>query len=135
MIDSWSMKPQTAPGSPVAHDVALFRRFTRMYTRYIGTLNEGLFNTKYSLPEGRVLYELATRSAPQANAIAHALGMDPGYLSRLLRKFERAGLLKRKASARDGRSAELLLTSRGKSEFRNLNSLSERQAGALLKKL
>ncbi len=67
-----------------------------MYTRYLGTLNEGLFNTKYSLPEGRVLYELATRVAPQANAIAQALGMDPGYLSRLLRKFERAGLLKRK---------------------------------------
>jgi DNA-binding MarR family transcriptional regulator/GNAT superfamily N-acetyltransferase len=129
------MKPQTAPGSPVAHDVALFRRFTRMYTRYIGTLNEGLFNTKYSLPEGRVLYELATRSAPQANAIAHALGMDPGYLSRLLRKFERGGLLKRKASVHDGRFADLLLTTRGQSEFKKLNALSEGQAATILKSL
>ena len=135
MVDPSEMRPDAAPVSALAHDVAVFRSFTRMYTRYLGTLNEGLFNTKYSLPEGRVLYELATRVAPQANAIAQALGMDPGYLSRLLRKFERAGLLKRKASARDGRSAELLLTSRGKSEFRNLNSLSERQAGSILKKL
>src|ERR1700677_1996480 len=135
MVDPSEMSPYAAPVSALADDVAVFRSFTRMYTRYLGTLNEGLFNTKYSLPEGRVLYELATRVAPQANAIAQALGMDPGYLSRLLRKFERAGLLKRKASAHDGRSAELLLTSRGKSEFKNLNSLSERQAGAILKNL
>src|SRR5277367_664261 len=135
MVDSLGMKTQPSPAAALADDVAVFRRFTRMYTRYIGTLNEGLFNTKYSLPEGRVLYELATRTAPQANAIAQALGMDPGYLSRLLRKFERAGLLKRKASSRDGRSADLILTSRGKSEFRNLNSLSERQASSILKNL
>ena len=63
------MRPDAAPVSALAHDVAVFRSFTRMYTRYLGTLNEGLFNTKYSLPEGRVLYELATRVAPQANAI------------------------------------------------------------------
>src|ERR1700677_4203328 len=124
MVDPSEMSPYAAPVSALADDVAVFRSFTRMYTRYLGTLNEGLFNTKYSLPEGRVLYELATRVAPQANAIAQALGMDPGYLSRLLRKFERAGLLKRKASAHDGRSAELLLTSRGKSEFKNPHSLS-----------
>ena len=91
------MTTHASPGSALAQDAAVFRSFTRMYTRYLGTLNEGLFNTKYSLPEGRVLYELATRVAPQANAIAQALGMDPGYLSRLLRKFERAGLLKRQS--------------------------------------
>src|ERR1700722_2484789 len=135
MDDSIPMRDQTALSPALAHDIALFRRFTRMYTRYIGTLNEGLFNTKYSLPEGRVLYELATRSAPQANAIAHALGMDPGYLSRLLRKFERGGLLKRKTSAHDGRFADLILTGRGQSEFKKLNALSEGQAATILKSL
>lgn len=129
------MSTTTRQDSALAADIAVFRRFTRMYTRYIGTLNEGLFNTKYSLPEGRVLYELATRPAPKANAIAQALGMDPGYLSRLLRKFERAGLLKRKASAHDGRFADLALTARGQSEFKKLNALSQNQAGAALKNL
>lgn len=120
---------------PLVNDVATFRRFTRMYTRYLGTLNEGLFNTKYGLAEGRVLYELATRTAPNAKAIAEALGLDPGYLSRLLRKFERAGLLRRKTSAHDGRHADLMLTTRGKSEFKKLNALSERQAANILQNL
>ena len=84
--------------SVLAKDISLFRRFNRMYTRFIGTLNEGLLNSEYSLAEARVLYELATRDAPKAREIADELGMDAGYLSRLLGKFERDGLLKRKAS-------------------------------------
>lgn len=129
------MKARTPLNPALTQDVATFRRFTRMYTRYLGTLNEGLFNTRYSLPEGRVLYELATRATPNAKDIAHALGMDPGYLSRLLRKFERAGLLKRKPSSHDARYADLLLTTRGQSEFKNLNALSERQAATILQSL
>ena len=77
----------------VTGEVAKFRHFNRMYTRYIGTLNEGLLNSEYSLVEARVLYELATRNAPKASEIAEGLAMDPGYLSRLLGKFERDGLL------------------------------------------
>ena len=79
--------------SDVTGEIARFRHFNRMYTRYIGTLNEGLLNSDYSLAEARVLYELATRTAPKASEIAEGLGMDPGYLSRLLGKFERGGLL------------------------------------------
>jgi DNA-binding MarR family transcriptional regulator/GNAT superfamily N-acetyltransferase len=103
-----------------------------MYTRFIGTLNEGLFNTHYSLPEARVIYELATRTAPKAKAIAEELGMDPGYLSRVLATFERSGLLKRKACAQDGRFSELILTRQGRSAFKTLNALSERQARTIL---
>jgi len=119
----------------LSNDIATFRRFNRMYTRYIGTLNEGLLNSKYSLAEARVLYELATRLAPSAKPISEELGMDPGYLSRLLAKFQRARLLKRKASRRDGRSAEIALTPRGKSAFRKLNSRSQRQASTILESL
>src|SRR5258707_9483918 len=123
------------PGSVLAKDVSIFRRFNRMYTRFIGTLNEGLLNSSYSLAEARVLYELATRDAPKAGEIAEELGMDAGYLSRLLGKFERDGLLKRKASEQDGRYADLTLTARGRSAFRKLNALSEEQALGVLEGL
>jgi DNA-binding MarR family transcriptional regulator/GNAT superfamily N-acetyltransferase len=116
-------------------DIGIFRRFNRMYTRFIGTLNEGLLNSPYSLAEARVLYELATRDAPKAREIADELGVDAGYLSRLLGKFERDGLLKRKASEQDGRYAELTLTGRGRSAFKKLNALSEEQAQTVLEGL
>jgi DNA-binding MarR family transcriptional regulator/GNAT superfamily N-acetyltransferase len=116
-------------------DKAIFRRFNRMYTRFIGTLNEGLLNSPYGLAEARVLYELATREAPKAREIADELGMDAGYLSRLLGKFERDGLLKRKASEQDGRYADLTLTGRGRSAFKKLNALSEEQAQTVLEGL
>jgi DNA-binding MarR family transcriptional regulator/GNAT superfamily N-acetyltransferase len=103
-----------------------------MYTRFIGTLNEGLLNSEYSLAEARVLYELAIRNAPKAGEIAEELGVDAGYLSRLLGKFERDGLLKRKQSGQDGRYADLTLTSRGRSAFKKLNALSEEQAETVL---
>src|ERR1700737_520102 len=125
----------THASSVLMDDVAVFRRFNRMYTRFIGTLNEGLLNSEYSLAEARVLYELATRDAPKAGEIAEELGVDAGYLSRLLGKFERDGLLKRKASEQDGRYADLTLTRRGRSAFKRLNALSEEQAQTVLEDL
>jgi DNA-binding MarR family transcriptional regulator/GNAT superfamily N-acetyltransferase len=121
--------------SVLTNDIAIFRRFNRMYTRFIGTLNEGLLNSPYSLAEARVLYELATRDAPKAREIADELGVDAGYLSRLLGKFERDGLLKRKASEQDGRYADLMLTGRGRSAFKKLNALSDEQAQSVLEDL
>ena len=122
----------SAPHTVLNNDIAIFRGFNRMYTRFIGTLNEGLLNSPYNLAEVRVLYELATRTAPKATEIAEELGMDAGYLSRLLGKLESDGLLKRKASRQDGRSADLTLTTRGRSEFKKLNALSEEQAKTVL---
>jgi DNA-binding MarR family transcriptional regulator/GNAT superfamily N-acetyltransferase len=123
------------PSSDLARQIAGFRHFNRMYTRYIGTLDEGLLHIDYTLAEARVLYELATRTAPKATEIAEALGMDPGYLSRLLGKFERDGLMEKKPSEQDGRSAELMLTARGSSAFKKLNALSNEQARATLQAL
>ncbi|HTR35876.1 MAG TPA: helix-turn-helix domain-containing GNAT family N-acetyltransferase [Bryobacteraceae bacterium] len=119
----------------LASDAAAFRHFTRTYTRLIGTLDEGLLHTEYSLAEGRVIYELATRAEPRAKEIAQELGMDPGYLSRILGKFKRAGLLKRKVSARDGRVADLALTRQGRKAFETLNALAEKQARGILRNL
>jgi DNA-binding MarR family transcriptional regulator/GNAT superfamily N-acetyltransferase len=123
------------PASTLADDIAIFRRFNRMYTRFLGTLNEGLLNSEFSLAEARVLYELATREAPKAGEIAEELGVDAGYLSRLLGKFERDGLLKRKASEQDGRCADLMLTPRGRSTFKKLNALSNEQGQTVLEGL
>lgn len=121
--------------SALSNEIAVFRRFNRMYTRFIGTLNEGLLNSPFSLAEARVLYELATRDAPKAREIAEELGVDAGYLSRLLGKFERDGLLKRKQSGQDGRYADLMLMPRGRSAFKKLNALSEEQAQNVLEGL
>jgi DNA-binding MarR family transcriptional regulator/GNAT superfamily N-acetyltransferase len=125
----------TDPSAALTTDIAIFRRFNRMYTRFIGTLNEGLLDSEFSLAEARVLYELATRGAPKAREIADELGVDAGYLSRLLAKFERDGLLKRKASEQDGRYADLTLTARGRSAFKKLNAGSNEQAQTVLKDL
>jgi len=119
----------------LADDIAAFRGFNRLYTRFIGTLQEGLLNTEFSLTEARVLYELATREAPRAKEVLEELEIDPGYMSRLLRKFERAGMLKRKASSEDGRFAELALTQRGRAAFRKLDALSDQQADSVLGRL
>ena len=116
-------------------ETAILRRFNRMYTRFIGTLNEGLLQTEFTLAEARVLYELATRTAPNASEIVETLSLDPGYLSRLLGKLEQNGLLRREASEFDARSAQLLLTPRGRAAFKKLNALSEQQAQTVLQSL
>jgi DNA-binding MarR family transcriptional regulator/GNAT superfamily N-acetyltransferase len=122
-----------APGRlPASDQIAAFRRFNRLYTRFIGTLQEGLLDTPYSLSEARVLYELATRRRPFAKKIAQELGMDAGYLSRILSKFQAAGLLKRAASPEDCRQTQLSLTKEGRAAFRNLNARSDQQARRIL---
>jgi DNA-binding MarR family transcriptional regulator/GNAT superfamily N-acetyltransferase len=129
------MASRPVPPRGLAGDITNFRRFNRMYTRFIGTLNEGLLHSDYTLAEARILYELATRVAPKASEIAEGLGLDPAYVSRMLGKFERDGLLRRKASPEDGRYAELMLTAKGKSGFKKLNALSEEQAHGMLQDL
>ena len=126
------METRLTGSLPVDNEIAAFRRFNRLYTRYIGTLREGLLDTPYSLSEARVLYELATRRQPFAKEIAQELGMDAGYLSRMLSKFQDTGLLQRAASVEDGRQAHLTLTKEGRSVFRQLNTRSDQQARSIL---
>src|SRR5216684_1118754 len=84
-------------------DVAAVRQFNRFYTHQIGVLEERLLDTPFSLTESRLLYELANRTAPTASELAKDLGLDPGYLSRILRSFEARGLLARTPSEGNGR--------------------------------
>jgi DNA-binding MarR family transcriptional regulator/GNAT superfamily N-acetyltransferase len=129
------MDNDSGQAANLAADAAAFRQFNRSYTRFLGTLNDSFLRTEYSLAEGRVLYEMANRKKPQAKEISEALGMDAGYLSRILSKFEKSGLAERRTSKRDSRAADLLLTARGRAAFRTLNMRAENEARAVLKDL
>jgi DNA-binding MarR family transcriptional regulator len=111
-------------------DVARVRRFNRFYTRAIGTLD--LVGSTFTLTEARVLYELGIRERPLAAEIARDLRLDAGYLSRILRGFERRGLLRRLPSPTDARRSPLELTRLGRQELARLNRVTDGQVGALL---
>jgi DNA-binding MarR family transcriptional regulator/GNAT superfamily N-acetyltransferase len=111
------------------------RQFNRFYTQAIGTLNDGLLQTQYSLVESRVLYELAHREQLTAGAFAKDLGLDPGYLSRILRNFETQNLISREASSEDARQNIISLTKKGRKEFARLNKASSQQVEGLLEQL
>src|SRR6516225_7631066 len=90
--------------------VQTVRRFNRFYTRKIGVLDEGWLNSPYALTETRVLFEIAHRDKPSATELGRELGLDAGYLSRILRKFEEQRLVARAPSPQDGRQQLLTLT-------------------------
>lgn len=112
-----------ASSSPADPDpVQTLRRFNRFYTTQIGVVNEHLVNSEFSLSEMRVLYELAHRDRSTAGALAKELGLDPGYLSRILRAFEKRGLLSRSESKSDARQSLLSLTDQGRKTFSPLEA-------------
>ncbi len=115
--------------------VAAVRQFNRFYTQKIGVLHEGFLRTPFSLTEGRVLYELAHREDNTASAIAADLGLDAGYLSRILAAFARQRLVGRSASENDGRKSILRLTEKGQKAFAGLNSESRHEIAAMLSSL
>src|SRR5690348_2932413 len=111
------------------------RRFNRFFTRQVGALRKDYLGGPFSLPEARVLYELDRRKDAAASEIAAALEVDRGYLSRVLRQFEKQGLVTRKKSNSDGRRSHISLTARGKRAFAPIDLRSERHATDLLNKL
>jgi DNA-binding MarR family transcriptional regulator/N-acetylglutamate synthase-like GNAT family acetyltransferase len=111
------------------------RGFNRFYTRQIGALREGLLKSPFSLAEVRVLYELAHRRQPAASELCKQLGLDPGYLSRILRGLEKRGLLRKSASQADGRQSLLGLTARGKDTFATLDARQSAEVAIMLRPL
>jgi DNA-binding MarR family transcriptional regulator len=98
------------------------RRFNRFYTRLIGALDEGHLRSAYSLAEVRVLYELAHRTTTTAVELSRDLGLDRGYLSRILRRFTRERLVHRTPVQHDRRQTLLSLTKKGERTFAPLNA-------------
>src|SRR6516165_10684219 len=125
----------TTAAETADEQIAAVRRFNRYYTRQIGVLRKTFLDSPYSLGEARVLYEIASRGAPTASDIARSLDLDPGYLSRVLRNFERRGLIRKRTSAKDGRQSHLTLTPRGRKSFTPLDARSQRATAAMLAKL
>lgn len=123
------------PASEIDSSVAVFRGFNRFYTRLIGVLDERLIESGFSLTEARVLFELGVRADRSAGEIASELSIDPGYLSRILRKLEDGGLLDRSTAPGDARQAILRLTRKGKSALADLDCRSSAQAAGILDKL
>jgi DNA-binding MarR family transcriptional regulator/GNAT superfamily N-acetyltransferase len=115
--------------------IAAARRFNRFYTRQIGVLRKNFLDSPYSLGEARVIYEIAKDGSPTASEIGRTLDLDAGYLSRVLRNFEKRGLLDRKVSKTDARQSHLALSPRGRKAFALLDDLSQRDIGAMLDKL
>lgn len=115
-----------------ANATAAIRDFNRFYTRQIGLLDQGFLGSDFTLTEGRVLYELAHRDNPTATDIARELSLDPGYLSRLLKKLERQGHLARGRDAADARQRPLRLTRTGRRVFDRLDQASRDQICAMI---
>lgn len=112
--------------------VQAVRQFSRFYTRQLGVLNEKLLGSKYSLTEVRVLFELAQRESCRAKDIGQDLGLDAGYLSRIVNRFVRTRLVTRERSEVDARNMLLRLTTKGRAVFTSLDRQSSQQVAEML---
>ena len=121
-------------------EVAAVRAFNRFYTNVIGLVHGMYLDMPYPLTEARLLFELARREAAPgkesrastAADLRRGLDIDPGYLSRVLSRFEADGLITRTRADDDGRRQEIRLTADGKAAAAELDERSARQIGTLL---
>jgi len=126
---------QEASADWIAERVEAIRSFNRFFTRQIGVLREGLLHTSYSLTEARVLFELGRRGSLTATDLSGELGLDPGYLSRILSGLEKRGVLEKARSETDGRRRLLSLTSEGEEGFSLLDARSREEVSEMLGEL
>lgn len=122
------------PSTP-SDPIQTVRGFNRFYTRQIGVLQEHLLQSELSLTEVRVLYELAHRDKVTAKDLCSDLGLDRGYVSRILQEFESRGLIKTAVSPEDRRCVFLSLTASGRKVLAPLERRSSDEVGAMLARL
>jgi len=112
-----------------------FRSFNRFYTSVIGLLDRHILNSNYTLAEGRIMYELYHGKDQTASDLIQTLSIDKGYLSRVLRQFEKRKFISRQRSSQDTRVVFLNLTADGKKEFQRLDKASNDQVKSILKEI
>ncbi len=112
--------------------VAAVREFNRFYTNVIGLLRGKYLDTAYSLTEARLLFELAQRDTSEVTDLRGTVDIDPGYLSRILARFDADGLIARRRSAADGRRQVIQLTDTGRSVVAGLDARSAEQTRSML---
>ena len=117
---------------PDEDQISAARAFNRFYTGKLGVLDQRLLKSPFSLSEARVLYELANRKYPSAKEIGAELGLDPGYLSRIVQKFDEDGLIARKPVLVDRRQYQLSLTAKGRQAFARLDRSSHDDVADML---
>lgn len=113
----------------------IVRRFNRFYTRQIGVLHEHLLDSAFSLTEVRILYELAHQAQLTSADLCRELGLNAGYLSRVIAGFEKQGLIAKTRSPTDARAAQLQLTKQGQRTLAPLVDASRREVAAMLERL
>ena len=121
--------------APLSQRVAAVRRFNRLYTKQIGVLDERFLHSPFSLTAARVLYELAQRDETTATELRRELGLDAGYLSRILQGFARRRLINRKRAYQDARQSLLRLSGAGRRAFARLDAESHAEVATLLERL
>lgn len=112
--------------------IAAVRGFNRFFTRQIGVLREGLLHSPFALTEARILFELGHREHLTAAGLGRELGLDAGYLSRMLARLEQQGLLEKVRSENDGRQRLLSLTEQGREAAKLLDQRSRDEVAELL---
>jgi DNA-binding MarR family transcriptional regulator/N-acetylglutamate synthase-like GNAT family acetyltransferase len=126
------MPQELAVAESAAQAIDAIRGFNRLYTRQLGLLDQGLLGSEFTLTEARVLYELANHRETTATEIARELGIDLGYLSRLIQKFDRRRFIRRTRSPVDARQSRLRLTEKGRTAFNPLDRAARSQITAMI---
>jgi DNA-binding MarR family transcriptional regulator/N-acetylglutamate synthase-like GNAT family acetyltransferase len=133
------MSETLSPDRVSDDQVLAVRAFNRFYTRKLGVLDQQLLKTPFSLSEARVLYELAHHDSLggelSAKEIGLELGLDPGYLSRIVQNFDEGGLIARKPLPTDRRQYQLSLTAKGRQAFAKLERITQDDVAAMLRPL
>jgi len=115
--------------------ISIVRGFNRFFTRQIGVLREGLLDSAFSLTEARIIFELANRSNLTATHLGYELGLNTGYLSRILNRLEQQNLIGKTRSGDDGRQRLISLTTKGQEVFSLLDTRSNDEVSEMLSKL
>jgi DNA-binding MarR family transcriptional regulator/N-acetylglutamate synthase-like GNAT family acetyltransferase len=121
--------------SDIEERISIVRNFNRLITRRIGALREGLLHSPYPLTESRILFEIAYRENPTASELRKELGLDAGYVSRIIGRLEEQGIIEKSRSEQDARHLILHLTPEGRKAFDLLNRRSHDEVAELLNEL